>query len=207
MNHALTPSQHVCFSGSASCSGCNPCPECHAHQQENVLPSAFLASRMSETLVALHSLIGSLLERGVDPRQLGVDLSRVFPTLEEQANEFFRGYNEGWARMHEGMRTNPNVRARLMVCNVVGEGHQPAEQRPAHESPGQGEVPVSPQDPWKAALEEQQKAWEAEEAVQVPEAPEPPPAPKPQPITLSVEDVAAAGAAMPLELLRNGSAS
>ena len=208
------PQQHVCLSGTPACSGCNPCPECQAYVQEQVLPSAFLASRMNETLVILHTIIGSLLERGVDPvRQMGLDLSRVFPTLEEQADAFFRGYVEGWGRMHEGMRTNPAIRARLQarVVSPDLQGLEATGLRP--QAPGESEIsspglkpdPLKPEaylppiDPFKEALRRQQEEWEAEDAQQA----APPPPPKPQPVPITVEEVASMG--FPIDNgIRNG---
>lgn len=208
----IPPPQHVCFSGSPACSGCNPCPECHAYVQEQVLPSAFIASRMNETLMTLHTVIGTLLERGVDPvRQMGLDLSRVFPTLEAQAEAFFVGLNEGWGRMHEGMRTNPATRSRLVASPVYPEQQGLPSVQPisAQHPAGEGTAMLNPQtllkadqaavqDPWKAALEEQQRKWDEEDAQEVQTAPV---SPKPVPIT--VEEVASMG--FPLDNgIRNG---
>lgn len=169
----VVPVQHVCFSGSPACSGCNPCPECREYVQANVLPSAFLASRMSETLLMLHSIIGALIQNKVDPGQLGVDLSRVFPTLEEQGDAFFAGNLEGWNRMHEGMRTDPAVRNRLQVRTVTADGGTlaatmapPAGAPPHTPQDSQGESSLSKKassNPFEEALLEQQRQWELEE--------------------------------------------
>lgn len=201
----IPPAQHVCFSGSPACSGCNPCPECQAYVQEQVLPSAFLASRMNETLVILHTVIGSLLERGVDPvRQMGLDLSRVFPTLEEQADAFFRGYVEGWGRMHEGMRTNPAMRSRLVASPVYPDQQGlPSTQHvsPQPSAPEDKTTQAVPAlDPFKEALRLQQEQWDAEDAVVQP----PPEPPKPQPVPITVEEVASLGFPVHDGVVRNG---
>jgi hypothetical protein len=181
---------------------------------------------MNETLLILHSLIGALLEKGVDPRALGVDLTRVFPTLEEQGDAFFAGYVDGWNRMHEGMRTSPAMRGRLVIRNVSADD-QVGEvlQAPGDQASGPEESekkPESPLNPFQQALLEQQKQWDLEEQQeqatltenarayakqQGQTAPVADP-PKPKPVPITVEEVASSGfvVAEHPETIRNGSA-
>lgn len=112
---------HLCFSGSPACSGINPCVACAEVQAERVLPAATSAAGLNGSLLALVHLFAQALHQieqryriGVDPANLalsrvGVPLSTVFATPEDQVRAFHSAYREAWGRVVQSLGADPRV--------------------------------------------------------------------------------------------------
>ncbi len=124
--------EHLCFSGSPACSGCNPCVACAEVQAERVLPAATVAAGLNGSLLALVHVFAQTLHQieqryriGVDPTNLalsrvGVPLSTVFATPQDQVQAFYAAYREAWGRLVQGLTTDPALAARIVRTSVGG---------------------------------------------------------------------------------------
>jgi hypothetical protein len=97
------PTPHVCFSGSPSCSGCNPCPACLYHVRMCVLLTAMHAGNMQRPC-----------PRCGEPNHVGVTND------EAQANAVFAGWDAGWQRLHDAMMHDSEFKKQYVATPVPG---------------------------------------------------------------------------------------
>ncbi len=114
---------HLCFSGSPSCSGCNPCEQCEAVRIERVLTAVMRVD--GYLLHAAHGLAQALASLRVHPSQYGIQL----PTPEQQSDIVLGAYYEAVQRLHTEMASDPNLRTRVVATPVVAQ-QQSTQQIP-----------------------------------------------------------------------------
>ena len=122
--------QHLCFSGSPACSGVNPCVSCAEVTGERVLPAGTIARGLNGSLLALVHLFAQTLYQveqryrcGVDPAnlalsKLGIPLSTVPASPEDQARAFHAAYREAWGRLVQGLSSDPGLASRVVRTPV-----------------------------------------------------------------------------------------
>lgn len=140
------PPVHVCFTGSLACSGCNPCPDCRAIVQDRVLPVAMMAANLHEAASVIHDLVEALRARGMDPTMhLGVTIPPSLTSPQAMAQQFFRGYVDGWRRLHMAMQSEPELQGKFAITNLADLQVPPGAPPPFDHAQVQPSMSAQPQ--------------------------------------------------------------
>ena len=135
---------HRCFAGYLGCSGCNPCEACARMVEQHVLPHGVVAAGQGGVLLQLvHVFAEAIANLGYDPeaialQEVGVPLSSVFPTVEDQVVAFRDGFREGFMRLVDGINgADPPLASLAKVTTIpLAPPEVPAGTAPPH-APGE----------------------------------------------------------------------